>query len=703
MIDAMEQLIKQTEKRFTERKSMREDAKGKIAAKKIFDADSPERIQKRFDHLQINGKAVQAIRDSGLSFAAISTPGMAAAQDPAVLERILGLNNLMGIFFLELGLRISRSIARISIRSATGALRGYGTGFMISPRLLLTNNHVLDSTAAATHSLAEFNYQIGGLGQFTPSVFFNLAPQDFFLTNIPLDYTLVAVRDQQTGPVLASFGWNRLIKETGKAIIGEFLNIIQHPNGEPKQIALRENELIDVLDDFLHYRTDSAPGSSGSPVFNDQWEVVALHHSGVPRRDAAGNLLTRDNQIWESWMGEHRIDWIANEGARVSKIVQHLQSQSLPPEQKLLLEEMFTLQPPIEAVKAASQPSPRPTATTLDTSCGSVTWTIPLHLTVNVGPAGLGAPPTVPPPPPLTPVKGEQPPPARQPQEDQEVLEALAELESSRTRTYYDAEKDLSDRTAYFAEFSADQSPQELFGALNQLLSQTHNPQPSYKPAKHVYPWVDLYPDRKLRSIYSGRVYDPVEFIQEDFRISQERTARLREIMAAESLGAEALENELDLLEASLPYNCEHVVPQSWFIKKEPMRGDLHHLFACESECNSFRGNTPYFDFPDFEEVIRDECGKLVEKKFEPTAGKGMVARATLYFLLRYPGKIGDTEKELTLDRLPILLDWHAQFPAGEYEKHRNMAIFEKQGNRNPIIDFPELAQKIDFALGFSR
>ena len=66
----------------------------------------------------------------------------------------------------------------------------------------------------------------------------------------------------------------------------------------------------------------------------------------------------------------------------------------------------------------------------------------------------------------------------------------------------------------------------------------------------------------------------------------------------------------MSALEAQLPFNCEHVVPQSWFEKKEPMRGDLHHLFACESGCNSFRGNIPYFDFPDFEEAIRDACGK---------------------------------------------------------------------------------------------
>ncbi len=698
MINVMEQLIERTEKRFAERKAFREASQEKIAAKKILEADSPERIQKRFGHLQINDKAVKAITASGLSFAAVATPA-AGATDSVVLERILGLSDLMGIFFFELGLRISRSIGRISVRGATGALLGYGTGFLVSPKLLITNNHVLGSAAEASHSLAEFNYQVGYQGQISPSVFFPLAPQDFFLTNAELDYTLVAVRDQQPGAALASFGWNRLIGETGKAIIGESLNIIQHPNGEPKQVALRANELIDVLDDFLHYKTDTAPGSSGSPVFNDQWEVVALHHSGVPKRDAAGNILTRDSQIWESWMGEHRIDWLANEGARISKIVQHLQNQPLPPEQQRLREEMFTLKPPSEAVQVAPPPPPHVAAP--DTAPGSATWTIPLHLTVSLGPTSLSAQPTVTPPHP--PAAVELPSPSGQPPADQELLAALAELENNRTRTYYDPEQDRTDRTAYYAGFSGEQSPQEVFQALNGLLTRTHNPQPSYKPGKQVYPWVDLHPDRKLRSIYSGRAYEPEEFIREDFRISLERTARLRELLTAESLGAEALQNELDLLEATLPYNCEHAVPQSWFIKKEPIRGDIHHLFACESNCNSFRGNTPYFDFPDFEEVVRDECGKRVENKFEPSTGKGTVARATLYFLLRYPGEIDDTENEFSLNRLPILLEWHARFPAGEYEQHRNMAVFEKQGNRNPLIDFPELAQKIDFSLGLAR
>jgi hypothetical protein len=64
------------------------------------------------------------------------------------------------------------------------------------------------------------------------------------------------------------------------------VSIIQHPSGERKQLALRENQLIDVLEDFLHYRTDTAPGSSGSPVFNDHGNrgmLIQVCHSEIVR------------------------------------------------------------------------------------------------------------------------------------------------------------------------------------------------------------------------------------------------------------------------------------------------------------------------------------------------------------------------------------------------------------------------------------
>jgi endonuclease I len=130
------------------------------------------------------------------------------------------------------------------------------------------------------------------------------------------------------------------------------------------------------------------------------------------------------------------------------------------------------------------------------------------------------------------------------------------------------------------------------------------------------------------------------------------------------------------------------------------MKGDMHHLFTCESDCNSFRSNYAYWQFT--EEVFREKCGRLDAKnnRFEPVHGKGAVARATLYFALRYPRKMGDAPKEMQSDRLDILLGWHAEFPPTDWETHRNAAIFAVQGNRNPLIDHPEWAAKIDFKQG---
>jgi len=241
-----------------------------------------------------------------------------------------------------------------------------------------------------------------------------------------------------------------------------------------------------------------------------------------------------------------------------------------------------------------------------------------------------------------------------------------------------------------------------LYRELSALLSGTHGPRPAYKPTRFVYPWVDLHPDLLLRSVYSGEQFTPEELIQADVAVEAARTARLQEFVGREfAVGPAELEAEFDALEAELPFNCEHVVPQSWFGKREPLRGDLHHLFACEPRCNSFRGNLPYTDFPETQDAARSDCGRSSAAGFEPGGGKGPVARATLYFLLRYPGEVGDEPRELQRERVALLLDWHGVEPVGDYERHRNAAIAELQGNRNPLIDHPDWAERIDFHHSF--
>jgi endonuclease G len=219
---------------------------------------------------------------------------------------------------------------------------------------------------------------------------------------------------------------------------------------------------------------------------------------------------------------------------------------------------------------------------------------------------------------------------------------------------------------------------------------------------------VDLQPTGKLRSLYTGHEYDPEELIRADLAIAEARatelTLRRDAVAALRTVDAQAeLAGDVQAeVEAALPFNCEHVVPQSWFAKREPMRGDLHHLFACESRCNSFRGNTPFAEFEDFPEpaptdplleVVRDACGKSEANGFEPAHGKGAAARAVFYFLLRYPGEV--EPGEMPPQRQQMLLTWQEENPATEWERHRNAAIFERQGNRNPFIDHPTLARSL--------
>ena len=61
------------------------------------------------------------------------------------------------------------------------------------------------------------------------------------------------------------------------------MNILGHPEGKDMVVSLQDNKVLKVVDSKLRYRTPTLRGSSGSPVFNQQWELVALHHGSVAK------------------------------------------------------------------------------------------------------------------------------------------------------------------------------------------------------------------------------------------------------------------------------------------------------------------------------------------------------------------------------------------------------------------------------------
>nr|WSY56782.1 serine protease [Streptomyces sp. NBC_00886] len=301
--------------RYRETVDQREDIRRRqVETGTPFAADSEEQLRARAERLVSR-------REVDPGELAPAPPDGGPVRPAVVFERILGAaSELQSVNFLARGARAARAVARVSIIRG-GRRAGFGTGFLVGERLLLTNNHVLPDVATATGSFAEFDFESDADGVSKPVDSYDLAPDDLFVTDPALDYTLVAVGVGSDGRRPgAVHGWLRLIAQQGKIVIGEPVNIVGHPEARLKEVAVRANELLNQLPQFLHYRTDTEPGNSGSPVFNDQWEVVALHHAGVPDPDGAG--------------------WIANEGARVSAILRHLAAAELPPEPTALLAEL---------------------------------------------------------------------------------------------------------------------------------------------------------------------------------------------------------------------------------------------------------------------------------------------------------------------------------------------------------------------------
>ncbi|MEK1890376.1 MAG: trypsin-like peptidase domain-containing protein [Phyllobacterium sp.] len=186
------------------------------------------------------------------------------------LEKLMGTRStLVSINYLELGLTRARSVGRVKRHDGSS-----GTGFTIGDNILLTNHHVLPDAETARTSVVQYNYQKTVAGLDAQVEEYTLQPEDFFKTSDADDWTAVRIAGN---PVTK---WGTLALTGKKPMIGEHVNIIQHPGGQHKQMSFFANVIVFAGESRIQYLTDTLPGSSGAPVFDVDWNVIALHHSG---------------------------------------------------------------------------------------------------------------------------------------------------------------------------------------------------------------------------------------------------------------------------------------------------------------------------------------------------------------------------------------------------------------------------------------
>lgn len=257
-------------------------------------------------------------------------------------EVVVGVDERVSYLFMRRGFEASDSVARLSVPRIFNGTRtsgaGYGTAWLIAPGLLLTNHHVIkaratgepgptpdDLKAQAEAVTARFDYYVEG----EDGRFVECAGAALVANNETLDYALLRLNEAAK---VANRTPLTLVKQQPTLSPGARTNIIQYPNGGALKYAIRHNFYTGAGGgSFIRYVTDTEPGASGSPVFNDDWQVVALHHAAVPTTvDPTTRTQTQTGTLMiaaDTVAGSPQSRIFLNEGITIHSILDGLDPQ----------------------------------------------------------------------------------------------------------------------------------------------------------------------------------------------------------------------------------------------------------------------------------------------------------------------------------------------------------------------------------------
>ena len=209
---------------------------------------------------------------------------------PKELQAQFGTESARSAAWFRKAFRRTLSVARV-LRPGGGHV---GTGFLVRGSdllagwgdrpVLVTNAHVLSETPPEN-----------GIRPQQARVRFseNEAAEDRslrvgeILWSSPadaLDTTVATLREPAAGVPELELGYSSDIEPDAEP--KPRLSVIGHPSGRELEISLYDNHLVALEPPYLYYRSLTEHGSSGSPVFDQEWDVVAVHHAADHERGA---------------------------------------------------------------------------------------------------------------------------------------------------------------------------------------------------------------------------------------------------------------------------------------------------------------------------------------------------------------------------------------------------------------------------------